>query len=50
MRAALDALDPATRERIADLAAYHSIAYSQAQAGFESTSATAWTSPRSCGR
>jgi alpha-ketoglutarate-dependent taurine dioxygenase len=37
MRAALGALDPATRERIADLAAYHSIAYSQAQAGFEST-------------
>ena len=36
MRAAFDALDPVTRERIADLSAYHSIAYSQAQAGFES--------------
>ena len=36
MRAAFDALDPATRERIAGLSAYHSIAYSQAQAGFES--------------
>ena len=36
MRAAFDALDPATRERIADLSAYHSIAYSQAQAGFDS--------------
>ena len=36
MRAAFDALDPVTRERIADLSAYHSIAHSQAQAGFES--------------
>lgn len=34
MRAAYDALDDATRARIADLAAYHSIAYSQAKAGF----------------
>jgi alpha-ketoglutarate-dependent taurine dioxygenase len=36
MRAAFDALDTATRERMVDLSAYHSIAYSQAQAGFES--------------
>ena len=34
MRAAYEALDDATRSRIADLAAYHSIAYSQAKAGF----------------
>lgn len=34
MRAAYEALDAATRARIADLAAYHSIAYSQAKAGF----------------
>lgn len=33
MRAAYDALDPATRERLADLAAYHSIVYSQARLG-----------------
>lgn len=33
MRAAFDALDRATRERIAGLTAYHSIAYSQARAG-----------------
>jgi alpha-ketoglutarate-dependent taurine dioxygenase len=37
MRAALDALDPTTRERIEHLSAFHSIAYSQAQAGFDST-------------
>lgn len=37
MRAAHDALDDATRERIADLLAYHSIKYSQAKAGFRST-------------
>ena len=36
-----------TRARIGDLCAYHSIAYSQAKAGFDSTSATAWTSPPS---
>ncbi|MEM7286866.1 MAG: TauD/TfdA family dioxygenase [Actinomycetota bacterium] len=33
MRAAYDALDEETRERIADLAAYHSLVYSQARAG-----------------
>jgi alpha-ketoglutarate-dependent taurine dioxygenase len=33
MRAAWDALDDPTRERIAGLAAYHSIKYSQARAG-----------------
>lgn len=38
MRAAYDALDEATKERIASLTAYHSIAYSQAKAGFTSTS------------
>jgi alpha-ketoglutarate-dependent taurine dioxygenase len=37
MRAAYDALDEATKQRIAGLAAHHSIAYSQAKAGFEST-------------
>jgi alpha-ketoglutarate-dependent taurine dioxygenase len=37
MRAAYDALDDATRTRIADLCAYHSIVYSQAKAGFAST-------------
>ena len=36
MRAAYDALDDATRERIASLSAYHSIAYSQRRAGFTS--------------
>jgi alpha-ketoglutarate-dependent taurine dioxygenase len=36
MRAAYDALDDATRARIDDLCAYHSIAYSQARAGFDS--------------
>src|SRR5262245_1907335 len=34
MRAAWDALDPTMRERIAGLAAYHSLKYSQARAGF----------------
>ena len=33
MRAAYDALDPALRERIATLTAYHSIVYSQARMG-----------------
>jgi len=33
MRAAYAALDPATRQRIADLSAYHSIRYSQARIG-----------------
>lgn len=35
MRAAYDALDDATRERIADLVAYHSLKYSQAKAGYQ---------------
>ena len=34
MRAAYDALPPATRERIASLSAYHSIVYSQARMGY----------------
>ena len=34
MRAAYDALDQATRERIADLSAYHSLYASQAKAGY----------------
>jgi alpha-ketoglutarate-dependent taurine dioxygenase len=34
MRAAWDALDEATRERVAGLAAYHSLKYSQARAGY----------------
>ena len=37
MRASYDALDEVTRERISGLSAYHSIVYSQAKAGFEST-------------
>ena len=37
MRAAYDALDAAMRARIADLDAFHSIAYSQVQAGFDTT-------------
>ena len=37
MRAAYDALDDDTRSRISNLCAYHSIAYSQAKAGFDST-------------
>src|SRR4051794_28481881 len=37
MRAAYDALDEATLARVADLSAYHSIVYSQAKAGFDST-------------
>jgi len=37
MRAAYAALDDATRARISDLSAYHSIVYSQAKAGFDST-------------
>lgn len=36
MRDAYDTLDDATRERIAELSAYHSIAYSQEKAGFTS--------------
>ena len=37
MRAAYDELDDATRERIADLRAHHSIVYSQAKAGFDTS-------------
>jgi alpha-ketoglutarate-dependent taurine dioxygenase len=37
MRAAYAALDDATRARIADLSAYHSIVYSQAKAGFDTS-------------
>jgi alpha-ketoglutarate-dependent taurine dioxygenase len=37
MRAAYDALDREMRERISGLCAYHSIVYSQAKAGFDST-------------
>ncbi len=37
MRAAYDALDDATKSRIETLCAHHSIAYSQARAGFTST-------------
>ena len=33
MRAAYDALDDEIREQIADLAAYHSLFYSQAKVG-----------------
>jgi alpha-ketoglutarate-dependent taurine dioxygenase len=36
MRAAYDALDPEVRERLAQMTAYHSIAHSQAKAGFDS--------------
>jgi alpha-ketoglutarate-dependent taurine dioxygenase len=37
MRAAYDALDDAMRERVTGLCAYHSIVYSQAKAGFDTT-------------
>ncbi len=37
MRAAYDALDDATRDRITELAAYHSLKYSQLRAGFSET-------------
>jgi len=35
MRAAYEAVDPALQERIAGLAAYHSLRYSQAKIGYE---------------
>src|SRR5215470_229923 len=38
MRAAWDALDAAKRQRVTDLAAYHSIKYSQARAGLNAPS------------
>ena len=37
MRAAYEALDDETRDRVDGLCAHHSIAYSQAKAGFDST-------------
>jgi alpha-ketoglutarate-dependent taurine dioxygenase len=37
MRAALEALDPETRDRIAKLSAYHSIRYSQSRIGHTKT-------------
>jgi alpha-ketoglutarate-dependent taurine dioxygenase len=40
MRAAYDALDDATRDRIADLQAFHSIEYSQGRAGYLPTKRT----------
>ena len=40
MRSAYDALDPATRERVEGLAAYHSLHYSQARAGYAAKSAS----------
>jgi alpha-ketoglutarate-dependent taurine dioxygenase len=40
MRAAWDALDPALRERVAGLAAYHSLKYSQARAGYGAASSS----------
>ena len=43
MRAAWDALDEATRERVAGLAAYHSLKYSQARAGFRSEANSAYS-------
>ncbi|HXK26435.1 MAG TPA: TauD/TfdA family dioxygenase [Myxococcota bacterium] len=43
MRAAWDALDEATRERVAGLAAYHSLKYSQARAGFGSEASSAYS-------
>jgi alpha-ketoglutarate-dependent taurine dioxygenase len=41
-RAAYDALDTATREKIADLAAYHSIYYSQANIGHNVTAGSGY--------
>ncbi len=43
MRAAYDALDPATRERIADLKAYHSLRYSQGKLGHEHKAGSAYS-------
>src|SRR5262245_52011158 len=43
MRAAYDALDGAMRERIAGLAAYHSLKFSQARAGFGSAPGGAYS-------
>ena len=43
MRAAYDAMDPATRERIADLKAYHSLRYSQGKLGHEHKAGSAYS-------
>jgi alpha-ketoglutarate-dependent taurine dioxygenase len=43
MRAAYEALEPPVRERIARLAAYHSLAYSQKRAGFRAESGAAYS-------
>ncbi len=43
MRAAYDALDSATRERIADLKAYHSLRYSQGKLGHEHKAGSAYS-------
>ena len=42
MRAAFDALDSATREKIADLAAHHSLYYSQAKVGHKASSGASY--------
>ena len=42
MRAAFDALDSATREKIADLAAHHSLYYSQAKVGHQANSGASY--------
>jgi alpha-ketoglutarate-dependent taurine dioxygenase len=42
MRAALDALDPDTRKKIADLAAHHSLYYSQAKVGHQASSGASY--------
>ena len=42
MRAALDALDPDTRKKIADLAAHHSLYYSQAKVGHQASSGSSY--------
>src|SRR5262249_36966495 len=44
MRAAWDALDESRRERVAGLAAHHSLRYSQARAGFASSPGGAYQS------
>ncbi|WP_297695002.1 TauD/TfdA family dioxygenase [Phenylobacterium sp.] len=43
MRAAYDALDEATRSRIADLSAYHSLHYSQAKLGHQHSEGSAYS-------
>lgn len=46
MRAAYDALDDATREQVAGLSAFHSIAYSQRKAGFDTPFGYGMNEPR----